>query len=282
LNLTLVDLPGITKVPVGDQPPDIEIQIRKMILEFISKPETIILAVSSANADIANSDALKLAMEVDPAGTRTIGVLTKLDLMDRGTNALDILTGKIIPLRLGFIGVINRSQEDILNDKPISEALETEKLFFSKHPAYRAMASRMGTPFLSKTLNAVCVYLVRSRLILQILINHIRASLPELKLKIEREIFDREKELMHYGEPPIESKSSQGAFLLNLLSKFSASYCDALEGKGRDAGTAGKLVGGARISFIFHNLFDTRLKKISPFDMLTDLDIRTAIRNATV
>lgn len=81
LTLTLVDLPGLTKVPVGDQPRDIERQIRDMILKYITKPNAIILAVTSANTDLANSDGLKLAREVDPEGARTIGVLTKVDLM---------------------------------------------------------------------------------------------------------------------------------------------------------------------------------------------------------
>ena len=68
LNLTLIDLPGMTKVPVGDQPPDIEMQIRAMLFEFITKDNCLILAVSPANADLANSDALKIAKEVDPQG----------------------------------------------------------------------------------------------------------------------------------------------------------------------------------------------------------------------
>lgn len=69
LSLTLVDLPGMTKVPVGDQPPDIEFQIRAMIFEFITKENCLILAVSPANSDLANSDALKIAKEVDPQGS---------------------------------------------------------------------------------------------------------------------------------------------------------------------------------------------------------------------
>lgn len=72
LNLTLIDLPGITKVPVGDQPPDIEYQIKEMILQFISRESTLILAVTPANMDLANSDALKLAKEVDPQGNHQI------------------------------------------------------------------------------------------------------------------------------------------------------------------------------------------------------------------
>lgn len=83
VNLTLVDLPGLTKIPVGDQPDDIEQQIHDMTMNFISNPNSIIIAISPANSDVANSDALKLAREVDPQGYRTLGVLTKLDLMDK-------------------------------------------------------------------------------------------------------------------------------------------------------------------------------------------------------
>ena len=68
LTLTLIDLPGLTKVPVGDQPKDIERQIKNMVLTYIQKPNSIILAVTPANTDLANSDGLKLAREVDPEG----------------------------------------------------------------------------------------------------------------------------------------------------------------------------------------------------------------------
>ena len=99
LDLTLVDLPGMTKIPDGDQPSDIEKQIRNLVQGYISKENCVILSVSAANVDLANSESLKLARQVDPQGRRTIGVLTKLDLMimimDAGTNALDILTGRV-------------------------------------------------------------------------------------------------------------------------------------------------------------------------------------------
>ena len=109
MTLTLVDLPGLTKVPVGDQPKDIERQIRDMLMKYITKPNAIILSVNASNTDLANSDGLKLAREVDPEGSRTIGVLTKVDLMDQGTDVVDILAGRVIPLRFGYIPVINRA-----------------------------------------------------------------------------------------------------------------------------------------------------------------------------
>ena len=82
LNLTLIDLPGMTKVPVGDQPADIEQQIRGMLLEFITSLSCLILAVSPANTDLANSDALKIAKEVDPQGEhldRKTEMITTMD-----------------------------------------------------------------------------------------------------------------------------------------------------------------------------------------------------------
>lgn len=116
---------------------------------------SIILAVTPANTDLANSDSLKLARQVDPAGKRTIGVLTKLDLMDAGTHALDVLTGKAFPLKLGFIGLVNRSQQDIITNKSLDDAVKSEQLFFQSHLSYRNMSQRCGSLFLSKQLNQV-------------------------------------------------------------------------------------------------------------------------------
>lgn len=82
-----------------------------------------ILALSAANQDLANSDSLKLAREVDPNGERTIGVLTKIDLMDEGTHALELLNGEIYPLKLGYYGVKCRSQQQIIDNLPIEEAI---------------------------------------------------------------------------------------------------------------------------------------------------------------
>uniref|UniRef100_A0A8C7M9K1 dynamin GTPase n=1 Tax=Oncorhynchus kisutch TaxID=8019 RepID=A0A8C7M9K1_ONCKI len=158
LNLTLVDLPGMTKVPVGDQPADIEQQIRDMLYQFVTKDNCLLLAVSPANSDLANSDALKIAKEVDPQGQRTIGVITKLDLMDEGTDAREILENKLLPLRRGYIGVVNRSQKDIDGKKDITAAMAAERKFFLTHPGYRHLAERMGTPYLQKTLNQSPTY----------------------------------------------------------------------------------------------------------------------------
>lgn len=117
VDLTLVDLPGITKVPTGDQPLDIEKKVNDLCLQYIMPKSAIIMAVCPSNNDLANSEALKIARTVDPIGERTIGVLTKIDLMDEGTNALDIIHGKVYRLKLGFVPVVCRSQRDIMEGK---------------------------------------------------------------------------------------------------------------------------------------------------------------------
>lgn len=149
----MIDLPGITKVPVGDQPPDIEEQIRKLIYSYISNPNSLILAVTPATQDFATSEPLKLARDVDHEGDRTLAVLTKLDLMDRGTDAMDVLTGRTVPVKLGIIGVVNRAQADINANKSIEDCLKDETRFLLKN--YPTLASRNGVQYLAKTLNRV-------------------------------------------------------------------------------------------------------------------------------
>ena len=88
-------------------------------------------------------------------GQRTIGVLTKVDLMDEGTDVVEILAGRVIPLRLGYVPVVNRGQRDIESRKQISAALEAEKAFFENHRAYRNKHAYCGTPYLARKLNMV-------------------------------------------------------------------------------------------------------------------------------
>ncbi|ERN07086.1 dynamin-related protein 3A isoform X2 [Amborella trichopoda] len=266
LNITLVDLPGITKVPVGDQPSDIEAQIRTMIQSYIKHETCIILAVSPANSDLATSDALQMASIVDPDGSRTIGVITKLDIMDRGTDACRFLLGKVVPLRLGYIGVVNRSQEDIAHNRTIAEALAHEENFFRSHPVYHGLSDRCGIPQLAKKLN-------------QILVQHIRMVIPGLKARLTAQMVAVGKELNTLGEIT-ESKASQGAFLLNILTKYCEAFAAMVEGKNEEMSTTA-LSGGARIHYIFQSIFVKCLEEVDPCDDLSDEEIQTAIQNAT-
>ncbi|KAM4527324.1 dynamin-1a isoform 3-T3 [Odontesthes bonariensis] len=265
LNLTLVDLPGMTKVPVGDQPADIESQIREMLAQFVTKENCLMLAVSPANSDLANSDALKIAKEVDPQGMRTIGVITKLDLMDEGTDAKDILENKLLPLRRGYIGVVNRSQKDIDGKKDINAAIAAERKFFLSHPAYRHLADRMGTPYLQKVLN-------------QQLTNHIRDTLPGLRAKLQSQLLSIEKEVDEYKNFRPDDPSRKTKALLQMVQQFSVDFEKCIEGSGDQIDTA-ELSGGARINRIFHERFPFELVKMEFDEKELRKEISYAIKN---
>lgn len=214
VNLTLIDLPGLTKVPVGDQPQDIESKIKKLVLKYICNPNAIILAVITANTDMATSESLQMAKECDPEGNRTVAVVTKLDLMDSGTDASDILSGKIIPVKLGIIGIVNRSQKDTKENKLISDSIEDETAFLQKY--YPSLASRNGTPYLAKTLN-------------RILINHIKQCLPDLKNRVCAVKAKTIANLALLGDDVIDSSKT----MLSVISKFCTAYGAALDGTSR-------------------------------------------------
>ncbi|XP_053469440.1 dynamin-3 isoform X2 [Ictalurus furcatus] len=265
LNLTLIDLPGMTKVAVGDQPPDIEHQIRDMLLQFITKESCLILAVTPANTDLANSDALKIAKEVDPQGLRTIGVITKLDLMDEGTDARDILENKLLPLRRGYVGVVNRSQKDIDGRKDIRAALAAERKFFLSHPSYRHLAERMGTPHLQKTLN-------------QQLTNHIRDTLPGLRSKLQSQLLSLEKEVEEYKNFRPDDPTRKTKALLQMVQQFGVDFEKCIEGSGDQVDTV-ELSGGARINRIFHERFPFELVMIVFDEKELRREISHAIKN---
>uniref|UniRef100_A0A674EH90 Dynamin-1-like protein n=1 Tax=Salmo trutta TaxID=8032 RepID=A0A674EH90_SALTR len=229
VNLTLVDLPGITKVPVGDQPKDIE--------------------------------ALKVAREVDPDGRRTLAAVTKLDLMDTGTDAMDVLMGRVIPVKLGLIGVVNRSQLDINNKKSVSDAIRDKHAFLQKK--YPSLANRNGTKYLARTLN-------------RLLMHHIRDCLPELKTCINVLAAQYQSLFSSYGQPV----EDQNATLLQLITKFAAEYCHTIEGTAKHIETA-ELCRGARMCYIFHVAFRRTLESVDALGGLNTIDILTAIRNAT-
>uniref|UniRef100_A0A8D1A599 dynamin GTPase n=1 Tax=Sus scrofa TaxID=9823 RepID=A0A8D1A599_PIG len=265
LNLTLIDLPGITKVPVGDQPPDIEYQIREMIMQFITRENCLILAVTPANTDLANSDALKLAKEVDPQGLRTIGVITKLDLMDEGTDARDVLENKLLPLRRGYIGVVNRSQKDIDGKKDIKAAMLAERKFFLSHPAYRHIADRMGTPHLQKVLN-------------QQLTNHIRDTLPNFRNKLQGQLLSIEHEVEAYKNFKPEDPTRKTKALLQMVQQFAVDFEKRIEGSGDQVDTL-ELSGGAKINRIFHERFPFEIVKMEFNEKELRREISYAIKN---
>ena len=262
LDLTLVDLPGMTKVAVGDQPEDIELQIRSMILEYVAEEDTIILAVTPANQDIANSDSLKLAREVDRAGNRTIGVISKLDLMDRGTDARNILENKVLPLKKGYIGVVCRSQQDTVTGKTISSALASEKEFLLNGP-YRSLAGTHGTRRLQELLH-------------QELGAHIRTKVPGLREHLSRRLKEVDQELqdMGWGE-----KAEGSKLVYRLVLRFADRLNGTIDGAGRDVNVK-KVNHGAIINQKFYTDFSDILSRAFADSPALDKEIALAVANS--
>ncbi|KAG9392956.1 Dynamin superfamily [Carpediemonas membranifera] len=264
VNLTLVDLPGIAKNPVGDQPKDIEVRIKNLVLSYIKNPNAIILAVTAANTDIATSDGIQMARLVDPEGKRTVGVLTKVDLMDKGTDAVDILQNRQYPLQHGWVAVVNRSQKDINESKSVADSLRDEALFFESNQQYAPLASRQGLPYLVKQLNFI-------------LKNHIKSTIPELRAKINDMMLKTVHELEILGAGP-GTKSQRSSILLRLINQFAADYAAVIEGNSAGAGK-NELFGGARISYIYTEVLSSMLNRLE-LGSISEGELITVVRNA--
>ena len=218
-DLTLVDLPGVTRVPIQGQPKNIEEITKNMAIRYIEDPLTIILCVIAANSDIATSDGLKLAKEIDTTGSRTLGVLTKLDIMDAGTDARKALMNEEIPLKLGYVGVKNRSKQDLVNKLPMAEAAKKEREFFKSHPAYKNLpAGHIGTDVLINKLTKIYFRIIRE-------------NLPRIVKAINERVKTAEEELQSLGQPMPTDDAGKMSLLWNMINEYCDIFRKVLQGK---------------------------------------------------
>ncbi|KAK4794407.1 hypothetical protein SAY86_012401 [Trapa natans] len=258
VNLTLVDLPGLTKVAVEGQPESIVQDIENMVRAYIEKPNCIILAISPANQDLATSDAIKISREVDPKGERTFGVLTKIDLMDKGTDAVDILEGRSYKLQFPWIGVVNRSQADINKSVDMIAARTREREYFSSTQEYRHLASRMGSEYLGKVLSKHLESVIKSRI-------------PGLQSLINKTIIELESELSRLGKPVATDAGGKLYMIMEISRGFDQIFRDHLDGTRS---------GGDKIYAVFDNQLPAALKRLQ-FDKNLSLDkVRKLITEA--
>lgn len=258
VNLTLVDLPGLTKVAVEGQPESIVQEIEDMVRSYVEKPNCILLAITPANQDVATSDAIKIAREVDPTGERTIGVLTKLDLMDKGTNALDVLEGRSYRLQHPWVGLVNRSQADININVDMVVARHKEREFFATSPEYRHLANRMGSEYLAKLLS-------------KHLESVIKARIPAILSLINTSINELEAEMSYLGRPVAIDASAQLYAILELCRAFDRIFKEHLEG-GRP--------GGDRIYGVFDYQLPAALRKLPLDRHLSMQNVRKVVSEA--
>ena len=218
-DLTLVDLPGVTRVPIGDQPKNIEQITKDMARRYVEDPLTIILCVIAANSDIATSDGLMLAKEIDVNGTRTLGVLTKLDIMDAGTDAKKVLMNEEIPLKLGYVGVKNRSKQDLNNKISMAETQRKEREFFKSHPVYKNLpAGHLGTEVLINKLTKIYFRIIRE-------------NLPRIVKAINDRVKTAEEELQSLGQPMPTDDAGKMSMLWNMINEYCDVFRKVLQGK---------------------------------------------------
>uniref|UniRef100_A0A4W4GTS8 Interferon-inducible Mx protein n=1 Tax=Electrophorus electricus TaxID=8005 RepID=A0A4W4GTS8_ELEEL len=210
-DLTLIDLPGIARVAVRGQPENIGDQIKRLIRKFITKQETINLVVVPCNVDIATTEALKMAQEVDLDGERTLGILTKPDLVDKGTEetVVDIIHNEVINLTKGYMIVRCRGQKEITDSISLNEAMDTEKAFFKDHSHFSALYDE-GKATIPKLAEKLTLELV----------HHIEKSLPRLEEQIEAKLSETQAELERYGTGPPTEPGKRMYFLIDKVTAF--------------------------------------------------------------
>ncbi|XP_004602574.2 interferon-induced GTP-binding protein Mx2 [Sorex araneus] len=221
-DLTLIDLPGITRVPVGDQPQDIGLKIKTLIQKYIQRQATINLVVVPCNVDIATTEALSMAREVDPEGDRTIGVLTKPDLVDKGTEGsiLRVAQNRTYHLKKGYLMVRCRGQQDIADRLGLAEAAEKETKFFQGHPHFRTLLDE----------GRATVSCLAERLTSELIL-HINKTLPFLDEQIRGSYQRATEELGLYGANVPSSDTERLLFLIEKIRAFNRHIEKLVEGE---------------------------------------------------
>jgi len=265
LPLTLVDLPGLVKVRTEHQPEGIVRKIEEITKSYLRNRNAVILAVTQAGADIASSDGLMAAKEVDPGFERTLCVLTKVDLMDPGTDVVPVLQGRVLRVKLGFVPVVCRGELSVRKGTEIEEALGKEREFFASHPSYARNQAHCGIAYLTRRLHLV-------------LRENIERAMPQLQEKIEAVMAKTEAELQEIGE---EVKDKKQAFM-QIAADFKHELEQRVSGAPakRSRQAEREIVDGARISHSLDTVFSKFIRETNAFDATED-EIETVVLNAS-
>lgn len=262
-NLTLIDLPGITINNTDEQNQNTSDDILKLVSNYIKKESTIILAISPGTDDIANSVALKYARQFDPNRERTIGVVTKVDLMNEGTDASEYLKNKKIALKYGYTCVRCRSPKDVQDGVSIEQAIKNEKNFFDRNEAYNSLEEEQGIPVLRKKLS-------------KIYSEHIKKQCPEIKDKIKQNLkISNAKKAKLGPELIIDTPHDQKKAVLQMITNFSSRLKEVVLHGYKEENTE---FGGVVILDIIKYFMFSSVVKVDPINDLSDEAIVDEIR----
>ena len=162
-SITIFDLPPIIRNPFNYE---IELFIKDIITKYIQDESSIILCNINANHDFMTDDGLRIAKEMDTSWKRTIGIVTKIDIMDAGTNCSKLLLNEEIKLNMGYIGVINRTNKEIINKITIEELYKKGKTFFKNDNIYSKIPDHyLGFEFLIDKIMILYIKIIKSKII---------------------------------------------------------------------------------------------------------------------
>ncbi|KAL9576760.1 MAG: hypothetical protein Q9203_007675 [Teloschistes exilis] len=222
-DLSLIDLPGYIQVSGLDQPSELKQKIADLCDKYI-QPPNVILAISAADVDLANSTALRASRRVDPRGERTIGVVTKMDLVEPSRGA-SILGDRKYPLRLGYIGVVSRVPQSSgglfsrAGGNLTNAITKNESAYFSSHPLEFGPESELavGTTTLRKKL-------------MHVLEQTMASSLQSTSDAVQQELEEAAYEFkVQYNDRPLSAES----YLAESLDAFKHSFKELAESFGR-------------------------------------------------
>lgn len=221
-NLSFIDLPGLTSIAMTDrgQPKDIKDQIIRLVSDTIQSKQTIILAIMAARPDIEADMAMEIVKQADPKGERTIGILTKLDLMNEDADISAYLENRLsvdLTLKYGYYGIKNRSNPA----QSIQDALVAEKSYFQSHPIYRQdkYKSRLGITTVASHVSTI-------------LIHAIKCCLPHVLSHITKQLDKTNDELIQLGTSIPPEKEVRYMTLNGLVSHYVKTFTQAIESRG--------------------------------------------------
>lgn len=251
VNLTFTDLPGLTAVACTDkgQPKDIKEKIEQLVAHYMKQPQTIILAVMAARPDLEADMGLEVVKRYDPNFERTIGVLTKLDLLHDDRDMGYYLTNQVskdLQLKHGYFAVKNRNHSE-QKTLSVQEGLQKETDYFSAHDTFSA------EPYLSQT------GIVRLKsYVSNLLASTIRQYLPSLQAQVVKQIEEVEASIAELGENVPQEAGHQSSYVHNMLSNFSRQFNDIVYSRGSHLPTGRKL----KEAFV---LSRDNLSQVNPF-----------------
>jgi len=258
--LQLVDLPGLTSVAITDkgQPKNIKDQIIHLVKEYASPPTTIIMAVIAARPDIEADMSMEIIKQLDPKGERTIGILTKVDLMNEDSDIHCYLENNVsadLTLRYGYYGIRNRSQPN----QSMTETIQAEKTYFQSHPVYQQphYKTRLGIPQVASSISAI-------------LIQAIKTALPSVLTMIRQKLEEKKQELAVLGKSIPTSKEIRTSMVHGMIAHFIKQYVQTIEMRGSGKAT------GKMIQTSFHH-FRTTIDALQPFQQMEETYVKEKV-----